>query len=78
MMGWGFGMGWPGFFFMFVFWIVVIVAVVLLIRWIITSTGSGSRNKGHDDSAIEILKKRYAHGEINKEEFEDKKKDLEK
>ncbi len=43
---------------------------------ILLSTGQGGRGVNSEDSALEILKKRYARGEIDKEEFEQKKKDL--
>jgi putative membrane protein len=72
MMG-GYGMGWFGGIFMVVFWIVVIVGIIFLIRWLVQSTRGGS---GSAESALEILKRRYAAGEINKKEFEQKKKDL--
>ena len=72
MMGWGV-MGWIGPVMMFVFWAVVIIAPIFLVRWIAASTGG--RTKA-EDSALEILKKRYARGEIGKEEFEARKKDL--
>jgi putative membrane protein len=76
MMGWGYGMGWMGMIFMAAFWIAVIVGIVFLIRWLVVSTGSAvNRNQG-EDSALEILKKRYAKGEIKKEEFEEIKRDL--
>lgn len=74
MMGWGYGMGWVWSILMFVFWIAVLVGVVFLIRWLILSTGR--RGAPPEDSAAEILKKRYARGEINKEEFERMKKDI--
>jgi putative membrane protein len=74
MMEWGYGMGWFGMIFMALFWIAVIVGIVLLILWIIRSGGRPGA-KG-EDSALGILRERYAKGEISKEEFEEKKKDL--
>jgi putative membrane protein len=77
MMGWRHGMGWFGMVLMMVFWIAAIVGVIILIRWLWISTGKKGRGTSQEDSPLEILKRRYARGEINKEEFEQKKKDLE-
>lgn len=67
------GWWWFGPAFMILFWVLVIIGIIALIKWI----GSQSRISGRtEESAIEILKKRYARGEINKEEFEEKKKDI--
>jgi len=76
MMGGGYGMGWFGPIVMVAFWIAVIVGIVFLVRWLILSTRSTGHKAHSEDSALEILKKRYARGEIDKEEFEEKKKDL--
>lgn len=64
---WGFGM----MLFILVLWGLVIAGVVLGIRWLV-SQGRGPRS----DSALDILRQRYARGEINKDEFEAKKRDL--
>jgi putative membrane protein len=74
-MHWGYGGGWFGMGFMALFWVAVIVGIVFLIRWMV-SGNIGQHGSPPGDSALDILKKRYARGEINKEEFEDKKKDL--
>jgi len=76
MMGGGYGMGWFGPIIMIAFWIAVIVGIVFLVRWLIISTRSAGQSTYHEDSALEILKRRYARGEIGKEEFEEKKRDL--
>lgn len=59
---------------MWIFWIILIVGLVILIKW------GFKQNKAQEfkisDSALEILKRRYARGEINKNEFEQKKKGL--
>lgn len=72
----GYGGGWLGSIIMIAFWVAVIVGIVLLIRWLVQSTGAGSHGARSEESALEILKKRYARGEIDKKEFDQKKKDL--
>ena len=71
---WGIGM----MLMMFLFWAVFIAALVFFIRWLITAGGRGHQAvTGHGaESALDILKKRYARGEISKEEFEDMRKVL--
>ncbi|OGE82940.1 MAG: electron transporter RnfE [Candidatus Doudnabacteria bacterium RIFCSPHIGHO2_01_FULL_49_9] len=69
MFGWGFGGG----IMMFVFWTVVILIIVWAIK---EFRGSNSEKSTRSNSALDILKERYAKGEIDKKEFEEKKKDL--
>jgi putative membrane protein len=80
--GWGMmgpgmmaGFGWM--------WLIPVLGIAFLglIIWaIVASVRSSNESKGPDsseaDSALEVLKKRYARGEINKEEYEERKKDL--
>jgi len=74
--GWGFfGIGW---FFSILFWILIIWAIIALIRgW---RSRDMSQTPPHppkgEEPPLEILKRRYAKGEINKKEFEEMKKDL--
>src|SRR3972149_4171476 len=72
MMG-GFGWGWFGPIFMILFWGLIIWGIVALARGV---TGPGSPGPSYLDSAIEVLKRRYARGEIGKEEYEEKKREL--
>jgi len=81
--GWGWGMhpgmmgcGWIGLLLMVVFWVLVVVLIILLIRRLVSAGQPNVTGSPQEDSALEILKKRYARGEIDKEEFETKKKDL--
>lgn len=66
-----FGMG--GGIFMWLFWILLIVAVILGVRSV---AASGDDTPEQRRSALEILKERYAKGEIDEEEYERKRKKL--
>jgi putative membrane protein len=75
---WGYGVG--TFFFMIpiilmiAFWTAVIIGIVYFIKWVI-ATGKRHEIKS-EETALDILKKRYVKGEISKEEFERIKQDI--
>ncbi len=76
------GFGWGGWLLgglmMLLFWGGLIILIVLAVR-AFARPGSHSQNQasGPSISALEILKNRYARGEISKEEFETIRHDLE-
>lgn len=73
---WGAGsmLGWfGGGIMMLVFWALVIWLIVWAVR---ETSGRSTRDMHSRSHALDILAERYAKGEIGKEEFESKKKDL--
>ncbi len=57
-----------------VWWFIWIVLLV----WIFLTPWGYRRHRGKIETPLEILKKRYASGEITKEEYEERKQVLEK
>ena len=67
--GMNFGMGW--------WWIIGLIFVAVIIWAIVRSTNqNNNQNVVKNNSALDILNERYARGEIDKEEYEMKKRDL--
>lgn len=64
--------------FMVLFWVLIIAGGFALVRGIWPGCcGSMVMNSRRTDSALDILKRRYAGGEISRGEYEEKRKELE-
>ena len=81
--------GWVGVAFMVLFWIAVIVGIFYLIRYVVARSSadrSGRASEWQDQaapsgtsgsaSALQILEERYARGEIDREEFVQRRNDI--
>ena len=58
---------------MLVFWGLLIAGLVVGLRWLV-----GQGRPGGRDEAMEILRQRYARGEIDKQEFDARARDLQR
>jgi len=59
--------------FMMIFWLIIIIAgIAILVKWLTEKSSSSTK----EESALDILKKRYVRGAINKEQFERMKKEI--
>lgn len=76
--GWS-SMGWM-MIFGGIFWIILIVLGVMVVVWIVRSPSSDAMRahalSERGSSALSILEERYARGEIKREEYLEKKRDL--
>lgn len=73
MMGLGWGFGWGGMFMGLLFLIIIVLIIFFAVR---AARGGNFTGQSSLESPMEILKKRYAKGEITKDEFEKIRKDL--
>jgi len=73
MGGWGGGWALFGVVHMLLWWVLIVLGIAVLARWLL---GGGPRRHRDPDTALAILRERYARGEINREEFEQLKRDL--
>ncbi len=66
-------MGWGHMWYGWFFWIIILVLLVFII---IRLVGNRQQSPTQNETPLDVLKKRYANGEITKEQFEEMKRDL--
>jgi putative membrane protein len=76
--GWGWGHMFFGSFMMLLFWGGLIIVIVLAVRWASTGPARGGDGPAPGNRALDILEERYARGEIEKEEYEERRRLLSK
>jgi putative membrane protein len=67
--GWGMGFGWI---WMIFFWGLIIAGIAYLVQAITRRSGKGRA----EETALDILKKRFVRGDISKEQYEQMKNGL--
>jgi putative membrane protein len=66
-MGWGMGLG-------FIFWLAILAAIIAGVVWLVRSQSlAGGQRRS---TSLEVLEERYARGEIKREEYLQKKRDI--
>jgi putative membrane protein len=74
-MMYGYGFSWIGDMIMMIFWVLILVAIVLGALYFARNVGQPT-TVSRVESPLDILNRRYASGEINKEQFEEMKQTL--
>ena len=81
MNGWGYG-GYGGYGFgvlHMVFWVVILIGVIAGIVWLVRSMASAGAHgalPSRRSAGLDVLEERYARGEINRDEYLQKKRDI--
>jgi putative membrane protein len=78
MMG-GYGYGGYGFGIIhMIFWVVILIAIVAGVVWLVRSMAGAPppQTGGRRSAGLDLLEERYARGEINRDEYLQKKRDI--
>jgi putative membrane protein len=59
-----------------VMWLLLLIVVGVLVYFLVKASQAGGSRPTPQETPLDILKKRYARGEITKEQFDEMKKDL--